>query len=219
MREFVSVLAMLAVIHVLGLVGLGAYAYNRGWLEPGRVRAAAAALTGEETMAATTTQPATGGAMAKAAPGGSQRIDNIIQLNEEAEERYRIELERRDRELRDAFALLETKWLEVVRQQEALEAQKKQFEVEQERLASEAGSSGLQAEIDTLASVDAKTALPLLRQKDDADVVRILMAMDERKRTKIVKQCKSSEERQWIGRILEQFHENSVAQAEALGAN
>ncbi|MCB9851817.1 MAG: hypothetical protein H6819_01875 [Phycisphaerales bacterium] len=218
MREFVSVLAMLAVIHVLGFVGLGAYAYNKGWLAPDRVRAAAAALTGEE-KSATTTQPASGEAIVAAPATGAQRIDNIIQRNEEAEERYRIELERRDRELRDAFALLETKWLEVVRQQETLEAQKKQFEAEQERLASEAGNSGLQAEIDTLASVDAKTALPLLRQKDDADVVRILMAMDERKRTKIVKQCKSTEERQWIGRILEQFHENSVAQAEALGAN
>jgi len=218
-REFVSVLAMLAVIHALGFVGLGAYAYNKGWLEPERVRAAARALTGEEESQAPTTQPATGAAVATNVTGAAQRIDGMIQRNDEAEERYRIELERRDRELRDSFALLESKWLEVVRQQEALEAEQKRFESEQEKLAMEAGSSGLQAEIDTLSSVDAKTALPLLRQKDDADVVRILLAMDERKRTKIVKQCKSTEERQWIGRILEQFHESSVAQAEDLGAN
>lgn len=217
MREFVSVLAMLAVIHGLGFVGLGAYAYNKGWLEPERVRAAAAALTGEVKTA--TTQPAEAVTVASSNAGGAQRVDRIIQRNAEAEERYRIELERRDRELRDAFALLESKWLEVVRQQEDLLAQQQRFEAEQERLAREAGNSGLQTEIDTLASVDAKTALPLLKQKDDADVVRILMAMDERKRTKIVKQCKSEEERRWIGRILEQFHENSVAQAEALGAN
>lgn len=219
MREVVSVLAMLAVIHALGFVGLGAYAYSKGWLEPERVRAAAAALTDEPEMP--TTQPADGddAALASRATGPTQRVDKIILRNEEAEERYRIELERRDRELRDAFALLESKWLEVVRQQEALEAEQKRFEVEQERLAMEAGSSGLQAEIDTLSSIDAKTALPLLRQKDDADVVRILMAMDERKRAKIVKQCKSEEERRWIGGILEQFHETSVAQAEDLGAN
>jgi hypothetical protein len=216
-REFVSVLAMLAVIHALGFVGLGAYAYNKGWLEPERVRAAAEALTGE--MKTATTQPADQAVAVTSNAGGKQRVDRIIQRNAEDEERYRIELERRDRELRDAFALLESKWLEVVRQQEDLLAQQQRFEAEQERLAREAGNSGLQAEIDTLASVDAKTALPLLRQKDDADVVRILMAMDERKRTKIVKQCKSEEERRWIGRILEQFHETSVAQAEALGAN
>lgn len=218
MREVVSVLAMLAVIHALAFVGLGTYAYRKGWLEPDRVRAAAAALTGEEKSP--TTQPATGDAMAaKTQAGPTQRVDKIIQQNDEAEERYRIELERRDRELRDAFALLETKWLEVVRQQEALEAQKQRFEDEQVQLAREAGNSGLQAEIDTLASIDAGTALPLLRQKDDADAVRILMAMDERKRAKIVKQCKTEEERRWIGRILEQFHESSVAQAEDLGAN
>lgn len=208
---------MLAVIHGLGFVGLGAYAFNKGWLEPERVRAAADALTGDVSIA--TTQPAETQATASSNAGGAQRVDRIIQRNAEAEERYRIELERRDRELRDAFALLESKWLEVVRQQEDLLAQQQRFEAEQERLAREAGNSGLQTEIDTLASVDAKTALPLLKQKDDADVVRILMAMDERKRTKIVKQCKSEEERRWIGRILEQFHENSVAQAEALGAN
>ncbi len=217
MKDVVSALAMLAVIHGLGFVGLGAYAFNKGWLEPERVRAAADALTGDVSIA--TTQPAETQATASSNAGGAQRVDRIIQRNAEAEERYRIELERRDRELRDAFALLESKWLEVVRQQEDLLAQQQRFEAEQERLAREAGNSGLQTEIDTLASVDAKTALPLLKQKDDADVVRILMAMDERKRTKIVKQCKSEEERRWIGRILEQFHENSVAQAEALGAN
>lgn len=217
MRRIVSVLALLAIVHLLAFAGLGTYAYKRGWLEPERVRAAFAALTGEEETP--TTQPAgnqNAVAMTTTAPG--QPVNKIIRRNEEAEEQYRIELERRDRELRDAYALLETKWLEVVRQQEALESQKKRFEDEQERLAKEAGNNGLQAEIDTLAAVDAKTALPLLRQKDDAEAVRILMAMEERKRAKIVKQCKTPEERQWIGRILEQFHETSVAQAEDLGA-
>jgi len=144
--------------------------------------------------------------------------DERIRRDAEADERYRIELERRDREIRDAYALLETKWLDVVRQQEALEAAKQRFAAEQERLARESGSSGRQAEIDTLANVDAKTALALLKQKEDVDVVRILMELDERKRAKIVKECKSEEERRWIGRILEQFHEESVAKAEDLDA-
>ena len=128
MKEIVSVLAMLAVVHALGFVGLGAYAYSKGWLEPDRVRAAAAALAAEAEEP--TTQPAAEGnsAMAKTGGGMTQRVDKIIQRNEETEERYRIELERRDRELRDAFALLESKWLEVVRQQEELEAEQKRFE-------------------------------------------------------------------------------------------
>ena len=215
MKGVLGALALLAAVHGLALAGLGGYAWQQGWLSPDRVRAAAQVLmTGvpaQEAASAASTGPAEAPPLAKSA-------ETLIRRDEETEEQYRIELARRDREIRDAYALLETKWLDVVRQQEALEAERRRFDAEQERVALEAGNSGRQAEIDTLSSVDAKTALALLRQKSDADAVRILMEFDERKRAKVVKECKTEEERRWIGRILEQFHEESVATAEDLDA-
>lgn len=217
MKAIVSVLALLAVVHGIAFAALGTYAWQHGWVEPERVRAAAMVLVnGVEEQ----TADAPDNADERNSDGSpsTANTNERIRSNEEAEERYRIELERRDREIRDAYALLETKWLDVLRQQETLEAERQRFKAEQERLALEEGSSGRQAEIDTLASVDAKTSLSLLKQKPDADVVRILMEFDDRKRAKIVKECKSEEDRLWIGRILEQFHEESVATAEDLDA-
>lgn len=216
MKSLGTALALTAVVNLLGILGLVGYAWQNGWLTPERVTEAVAILKGDAED--DSDREIVVDATADKNELEGQTVDKELYRNRQAEERYRIELERRDRELQDAFALLETRWLELVRQQEHLQSERDRFDAERQRIAEETGSDGIKAEIATLASVDAKTAKALLQLKDDADVVRILMAMGDRKRAKIVKQCKTDEERRWIERILEKFHESSVAQAEVLGA-
>jgi len=219
-KSIVSALMLTAIVNLLAILGVAGYAWQNGWLTPERVREAVAVLTEDAEENADDAEGAMkdGDAAKGEVVADGQTIDKTLRKSRQAEERFRIELERRDRELQDAFALLETRWLELVRQQEQLQSERDRFEAERQRVAEETGSDGIKAEIATLATVDAKTAKALLQLKDDADVVRILMAMDARKRSKIVKQCKTDEERRWIERILEKFHESSVAQAEDLGA-
>lgn len=219
MKSLGTALILTIVMNFLALLGLAGYAWQNGWLAPERVRAAVAVLTEDADESADDAEAMKEGAAAgDDVVADGQTVDKTLRKSRQAEERFRIELERRDRELQDAFALLETRWLELVRQQEQLQSERDRFEAERQRVAEETGSDGIKAEIATLATVDAKTAKALLQLKDDADVVRILMAMGDRKRAKIVKQCKTDEERRWIERILEKFHESSVAQAEDLGA-
>ena len=212
MKRLVTVVAIMAILNLAALAGLAGYAGSHGWLARERVQAAMAALKGEEQAKAAAVEEAA--AEAKVPQSSGERI----RRNQETEERYLIELARREREIQDAWKLLETQGLALVRDKEAFEEQKKRAAAEALARAKEGGDSGLQKELEIISGVKAKEAKDLLRQKDDADVVRILMAMEARKARQIVAACKASEERLWIGRILGKLHDSNAAQAEALGA-
>ncbi len=206
------VIAIMSLINLAALVAFVGYAWTRGWLDRERVRQAVRMLvsdepaptTGDSPGGAEPTPSATIAGTAGSAPAGP-RVEEIIRFSQATDDQRRIEIERRERDIRNLWSLLETRELELMRALENFEAEKERFGLEREQFQKESGDSGLQMEVDTLAGIDPKSAKELLRQKDDADVARILMAMDERNRNKIVKQCKNSEERLWIGRILEKF--------------
>jgi hypothetical protein len=141
-----------------------------------------------------------------------------IRQDREAEQIARTELDRRSREIQDGWAMLERQQIALVQARESFEAQKKEYEEALARRAAASGDDGLKRELDILSGVKAKDAKELLKLKQDADVVRILMAIDERKARKIVSECKTDEERSWIGRIMEKLHERNAFQAEALVA-
>ncbi|MCG8406219.1 MAG: hypothetical protein MI923_13565 [Phycisphaerales bacterium] len=212
MKRLFLAISLMAIFNLAALAGLVLYASNQGWLERERVHEALAVLKGEMEEETTVVQ------QEEEQPEPTNSVDERIRRNKELEEKQRIELERREREVKNLWALLETRELEFLRAREDFEADKQRFKDQREQRDRQEGNSGLQAELETLSGVDAKTAKELLRLRDDADVARILMAMDGRKRNKIVKQCKTSEERLWIGRIMEKFHDSKTAQAEDLGA-
>jgi hypothetical protein len=212
MKRLMTVVAIMAILNLAALAGLLGYAASHGWLARERVQQALAALKGEEETPVASAEEA---AVKAETP---QSSGDRIRRNQEVEERYLIELARREREIQDAWKLLETQGLALVREKEAFEEQKKRAAAEAVARAKENGDGGLQKELEIISGVKAKEAKELLRQKDDADVVRILMAMEARKARQIVAACKASEERLWIGRILGKLHDSNATQAEALGA-
>ncbi len=219
MKRLAIAIAVVCVLNVLALAGFGAFAWSRGWLERERVLRAAAILRGEEeTGESVTAGEAPKGASSPKATRPADAIAERIRLNDEMDARHRIELERREREIRNLWSHLENRELALIRAREELEAAKQRFAEERAALAAASGSDGLQKELEILSSIPAKDAKALLRAKDDADVVRIIRRMDQRRVAKIVRECKSQEERLWIGRVMEKLHESDVAQAEVLGA-
>ena len=213
MKRLFTTISLLALVNLGGLAGLVGYAWSKGWIEQDRVRRAIAALKGEQEEPAL----ATGKARGSEPKSAGQAIERI-RRNEESEEQHRIELVLREQEIKKGWELLASRDLALLREKEALEEEKRRFVAERERLAETDGSSGLKKELEVLSGVNPKTAKDLLKLKDDADVVRILMSMDQRKVSNIVKQCKTNEERLWIGRVMEQFHDGNATQAEDLGA-
>lgn len=212
MRRLFTVVSLLAIVHLAVLAGIVAYAWSQDWLTKDRILRAVAVIRGEEedVVDSSAEVPTDTGAPEIA----SERIHRNVVL----EERFRIELARREREIQDSWRLLEAQQLAFLREQEEFEAAKKRFAAQQEAQARKEGDSGLQKELEILSGIKSKEAKELLKQKDDADVVCLLMTMETRQARKIVSACKTSEERLWIGRILGKLHERDAAQAEALGA-
>ncbi len=206
------VAAIVAIVNLLALAGMAGYAYAQGWLAKDRVTEAVAVLKGD----AGADDDAAGGEVAQAEL--PKKSIERIERNEQLAERQVIELGRREREISDAAKLLETQVLSFLREKEQFQAAQDRWEQEQEARAQEADNSGLQKELEILSGLKAKDAKELLRQKNEEDVVRILMQLDERQARKIVSACKSKEDRLWIGQILEKLHESDAIQAEALDA-
>ena len=209
-------LAILSMINLAALLGGAAYAWTQGWIERERIREAWVALSGaHEGGSAATTMPAAAEHESEAA--GAVAAERI-RASSDADQIARTELDRRSREIQDGWAMLERQQIALVQARESFEARKKEYEEALARRAAASGDDGLKRELDILSGVKAKDAKELLKLKQDADVVRILMAIDERKARKIVSECKTDEERSWIGRILEKLHERNAFQAEALVA-
>ncbi len=221
MKKVFVAISLFAILNLLTLAGAMGVAWQKGWLERERVLAAVSILRGETAEKSPTSESAEGDegvVKAKEPPGTMQQASELIRQSRDAEERMRIEFARREREIQDGFRLWEARQLTLLREKEQLEEEKRRFAEAREALAREAGDSGVKKEIETLSGIPAKDAKALLMAKEEAEAVRILKAMDQRKLNKIVKECKSEEERLWIGRILDKFTESDVAQAEALGA-
>ena len=150
--------------------------------------------------------------------GAAATLGERIGQNEEAVRVRRAELDRRQREIEQAWQQLETQQLAFLKERESFETARRREAAEADERARKAGDSGWQRELELMGTMKAKLAKSLLKEKPDAEVVKVLMELDIRKAKKIVEQCKTSEERQWIGRILGQLQDRSASQAEALGA-
>ncbi len=205
MRRLWKVISFMSVLNMLALGGMLGYAWNQGCLEPARVREAIGILKGEVAEPAVEASEEVG-----EEPESGQKVGDRLRRNAESEEQYRIEFARREREIRDGWAQLEAQQLILLRTKDEFETEKKRYEAQRETLAKQAGDSGLQKELETLSGIPPKTAKELLQAKKDADVARIFMAMDQRKLNKIVKQCKNSEDRLWIGRIMETLNDSKT---------
>ncbi len=208
-------LAFLSMINVAALFVGAAYAWKHGWFKRDRLREAVAVLNGAKGATATATATTMPAAVEPASePPSGERI----RRSTDADQIARTELDRRGREIQDGWTMLERQQIALVQARESFESQKKEYEEALARRAASAGDDGLKRELEILSGVKAKDAKELLRQKKEADVVRILITMDERKARKIVSECKTDEERLWIGRILEKLHDRNAVQAEALVA-
>ena len=211
-KRLYFVMSVMAMANLAALAGVVFVAHSRGYLTPERVQAAAAALRGELSTSQPTTMVAASRPV-EIVPSAEQ-----IARNDAADQIRRAELERREREIEHAWQQLETQQLAVLQQKEDLEAAMKRGAAEAEARAKSTGDSGWEKQVELIASLKAKTAKDLLREKPEPEVVRIFMELDARKTQKIIEMCKSTEERQWIGRILEQLHQQNASQAEALSA-
>lgn len=210
MKRLYHILSLLAITHLFALAGLLVFLFATGRLDEERLEQIASVLRGEYPDAA----PA---APSDPAPE-AEPIASAEEIARAASERefYELLSARQATEHRDRLGLHEEIWLRTVRLQEDLERQRRLFEEQKRAFFEETQQQGFETVLEMLASIDPAQAKELLRRSGDfkeADVVRLLMAMDPNRSKRIVNECQTEEELRWIGRILNQIHEINQASA------
>jgi hypothetical protein len=197
-KRLFLVMSVTAMLNLAGLAAVCVLMWQRGWLERDRVQTALAALKGE-------TEPVAASAPTTA-PAEIVAADERIARDRDAEMIRHAELERRAGEIELGWAQLETQQLAFLRQIEEFETKKKQAAAEAAARASTDDEGGWRKQVELIGAMKPKMARDVLRDKEESEVVRLIMDLDARTARKI------------IGRILDQLHERDATQAEALGA-
>jgi hypothetical protein len=210
-HKMVSILGILSLLVVLAAGGTAAYLAVKGTLNGPSLRAAVAAVASPPAAAdAASSRPA-----AASRPAGKNVAARQVP-GQEGEAAIMGELEMLRRQVANERAMAEASRLEVLRDREQMEQQRKQWEVSRQKELEATQQVGAQKELDYLASIKPAQALVLIRGKSDPEAARVLMAMETRKGKKIIELCKKPDEQEWCKRILELIREKNNVQAAAL---
>ncbi|UCG33034.1 MAG: hypothetical protein JSU68_00080 [Phycisphaerales bacterium] len=195
-KTLYQVISILAIANLLCIAGLVVFLAATDRLSAERVDQIAAVLRGEPPVqAAPTTQPTT-------QPVEAETAETRLARAREETDLASLALERRRREIADRHRLAEALVMDVVRRQEALSSDRSAFEDQQRKIEEERLHEGFVKELALLTSVKPKVRRDMLINKSDADVVKLMMEMDERAGKQVIEACKTKEEKVWISRIL-----------------
>ena len=210
-----QVICLLAIANLVAIVGVVAFLYGTGRLDGERLEQIAAVLRGEDLAEAAATTPAATQPATQPLEKGTAET-RLARAREEGDLAQRL-LERRGRELEDRQQLADAMMLDIIRRQETLAEEQAALDEQQRKIREERLRSGFVKELELLAAVKPKVRKDLLAQKSDADVVRLMMEMDERAGKQVIEVCKTPEEKAWMARILHRIQtqkEPSSAEAE-----
>lgn len=210
MRRILRLLSVLSLVVVLAAGGLAGFLLATGRLTAERIDQIAAILRGESLVAATTTAPAP---TEEVKP---QTATKQIAHDQAQQEMLALLADRRLRELEDRSRLNERIHFEVTQKLEEIQRREAEFAEQRKKLAQQSTRDGFEAEQGIVASIDPTRARELLMMMEkDADVVRLVLAMEADRRKKIFNTCKTPQEMGWARRILDQLRSHGIDRADA----
>jgi hypothetical protein len=210
MKRFYHLLALLAMINLFAVVGMVGYLFASGRLNAERVEQIAVVLRGEFPSS----QPAVASSQPAAPEDKAQTSGQEIARRQEEKELVTLVKNRRDRELRDRDVLDQRIQLETRQLLEKLEKKEKELKQQKQVLSTEGEQAGFEKQLTLLSKMEPKLALQELKtQIKEPDAVQLLMKMDENRVKGIMNACKTTDDKAWLGRILNQIgkYGNSTA--------
>ncbi len=209
LTKLFNAIGAIALATLLAGGGFVGYLFGTGRLSMQRLEAIAGVLRGEFDDRSPPTD-----AVAVAAPTSAPVQEPPVSTAEELQsvrKRERLELLATERAVRDLEAqrrLLDQVLQHVVQEQERLSIEKKEFAQQREKIKTAAEDEGFQKELELVSGLQprqAKEHILRLWQKQPADAVRLLSAMDETRAKRILEQFKTAEELQTQTDLLEQI--------------
>jgi hypothetical protein len=211
-----------ALATLLASGGFVGYLFGTHRLSAQRLETMAGVLRGDfDVGAPPTTEPAA--APVTSAPAQEPPVSTVEELKK-TRKRERLELLATERAVRDLEArrrLLDQVLQHVVQEQEHLAVEKKEFAEQREKIRSASRDEGFSKELELVSGLQprqAKEHILRLWQKQPADAVRLLSAMDETRAKRILEQFKTPEELQTQSDLLEQIRlQGTEGHADASG--
>ncbi len=195
-----SGLALFALIHLFILLGIVGYAYQTGRIDRAKIERISTILRGdppEESKAV-----ADGADAALEADGQAESSEDLIEQAMKREEIERLQSERVRADIRNLDLLVNRRMLKLQRDQEAHDQRVvRQNEQVSKRRESEENAAR-QKTIATIGSMAPKMARDFLMNSSEADAVKILLILPDRKRKGILEACKKPEQTRWRDKVL-----------------
>ena len=195
-----SALALFALIHLLILLGIAGYAYQTGRIDRAKIEQISAIIRGD--------QPEGSEALADVADvtpeadGQAESSEDLIEQAMKRDEMERLQRERALADIRNLNLLVDRRMVKLQRDQEA-HNQRVTLQNEQvnERRESEENTAR-QKTIATIGGLDPKKARDFLMNLPEADAVKILLILPDRKGKGILEACKTPDQTRWRDKIL-----------------
>ena len=209
MTKLLNAIGALALATLLAGGGFVGYLFGTDRLSAQRLEAMAGVLRGEFDNTASPTDLVTAAAPTSA-PVQEPPVSTEAEL-QRARKNERLELLATERAVRDLEAqrrLLDQLLQHVVQEQERLSIEKKEFAEQREKIQAASRDEGFQKELDLVSGLQprqAKEHILRLWQKQPADAVRLLAAMDETRAKRILEQLKTPDELRTQTDLLEQI--------------
>ncbi len=219
LRRMYDWLALLAVLHAVGLVGAVAYAYSTGAIDASKFPRAWSLLRGRDAETGKLQNAET-----KTAHAGDTKSSEDMQTDARMPEDLQIlrrESERTSVELNQQLALVKSMMLKVTTEREAFRKEQEEAAARAKRETQEgpeslrrAQAAGFKKQVEIFEGLEPKVALEhLLGLQDPDEAAKLLAVMDSRKVQKIVAAAKTPERSQKMGTILQRVQDMAPSSA------
>ncbi|MHC4064152.1 MAG: MotE family protein [Planctomycetota bacterium] len=211
LRKAYQLVALLAVLHLLGVGGVVGYLAATGRLTPEQVRQMAAVLREAPPQAA-----AAQAETVEEEPAPPAKSTDSIEQDQVEEELTRYQMQRRRAELDQQAATIGAARLEVIRQREALQREYEELEAQLKRRVKQEESESFKKDLELFSSMKPKVAVDYMLRKPPEEAARMLLLMDTRKAKRIVEAAKTPGQKKDMAKILQMLREVAPAGSEAL---
>ncbi len=195
-----SGLALFALIHLLILLGIAGYAYATGRIDRAKIEQISAIIRGDQPEESEAV--ADGSDVTPETDGQAESSEDLIKEAMKRDEMEGLQRERVLADIRNLDLLLNRRMLKLQKDREAHEQRvARQNEQVNKRRESE-DNAARQATIKTIGGLDPKKARDFMMNLPEADAVKILLTLPERKRKGILEACKTPEQTRWRDMVL-----------------
>lgn len=209
LKKIYSLVAMMALLNLLGIGGVVGYLVWSGKLGSEKMEQIAGIFRGDGAEVEEGQAEKADESVVEAKAAAPSRSSEELDRDQEAEEQFRLKADRRRAELNQQSDTIASARLEVTRQREALERRALQLEAQARRRQKAEQTEGFKKEMDLLSSLKPREALFYVLQRSSEDAASLILNLNTRKAKRIVEAAKTPAQKRAMSEIMQMLRDIS----------